>query len=213
MRFFCSDLHLGHANVIKYCNRPYKDVDEMAQAIITQWNSQVKDGDLVYCLGDMSLNRYRCFEVLPWLNGRKVLCYGNHEHELWSIYPVKEKWKRCKQQYLDAGFSEVHVFRVVQIGGHWCILGHLPPSDPRFMGYDGRFTNWRLDYWDDVWYLGGHLHAKFSKFDRFIDVGFDVALKLFSEDDIINLMEDVRSFIPSRITEWYAQQLPQEKIS
>ena len=27
--FYVSDLHIGHANVISYCNRPYKDAYEM----------------------------------------------------------------------------------------------------------------------------------------------------------------------------------------
>lgn len=26
---FTSDLHLNHSNIIKYCNRPYDNIDEM----------------------------------------------------------------------------------------------------------------------------------------------------------------------------------------
>lgn len=29
MKFYTSDLHLDHKKIIQYCNRPFKDVDEM----------------------------------------------------------------------------------------------------------------------------------------------------------------------------------------
>jgi len=35
MKFwFTSDYHLGHANIIKYCNRPFKGIDQMNSTII-----------------------------------------------------------------------------------------------------------------------------------------------------------------------------------
>ena len=41
MLWFTSDLHLGHANIIKYANRPYKDVPEMNEALINNFNALV----------------------------------------------------------------------------------------------------------------------------------------------------------------------------
>ena len=50
--FFSSDYHLSHFNIIKYCNRPFKSVDEMNETIIKKFNERVKEDDLVFFLGD-----------------------------------------------------------------------------------------------------------------------------------------------------------------
>lgn len=51
--FFTSDLHFGHANVIRFDNRPFATVEEMDAELIRRWNDKVAKGDLVYVLGDM----------------------------------------------------------------------------------------------------------------------------------------------------------------
>ena len=40
-------------NIIEYCNRPFKDTNEMNEYIIQKWNSVVKENDIVYHLGDV----------------------------------------------------------------------------------------------------------------------------------------------------------------
>ena len=39
MNLYISDLHLGHANVIKFDGRPFADVDEMDRMLIEMWNA------------------------------------------------------------------------------------------------------------------------------------------------------------------------------
>jgi hypothetical protein len=53
--YIWSDLHLGHGNVIRYCDWPFADVAEMNTALLHAWRSTVKNGDAIINLGDVSL--------------------------------------------------------------------------------------------------------------------------------------------------------------
>ena len=53
--WFTSDTHFSHCNIIKYCNRPFKDVDEMNKILIQNWNNVVRPDDIVWHLGDFAL--------------------------------------------------------------------------------------------------------------------------------------------------------------
>lgn len=87
MIYFTSDLHLFHANIIKYCNRPFETVSEMNDKIIENWNKTIKNkSDIVYILGDVSFGHPRhTLEILNKLNGTKILIKGNHDKNCNSI--------------------------------------------------------------------------------------------------------------------------------
>ena len=50
--FFTSDTHFNHANIIKFCNRPFKDVEQMNDVMIANWNGVIGKDDTVFHLGD-----------------------------------------------------------------------------------------------------------------------------------------------------------------
>ncbi len=79
--FAIGDLHLDHANIIKYCNRPFSSVEEMNNVIVRNWNKAIMQGDTVYFLGDMSFGKgsKKTDYWLEKLNGNIVFIRGNHD--------------------------------------------------------------------------------------------------------------------------------------
>ena len=72
MTYFTADLHLGHDNIISFCNRPFKNIEEMDKAIIDNWNSKVTEKDEVWILGDFSYRSVKNVEnYLQKLKGKK----------------------------------------------------------------------------------------------------------------------------------------------
>ena len=47
MIYFIADTHFNHENIIKYCNRLFKNTYEMNEYIIQKWNSVIKKDDTV----------------------------------------------------------------------------------------------------------------------------------------------------------------------
>ena len=80
MVFILSDTHFNHSNIIKYCNRPFKSVDEMNDVIINNWNKVVGKDDIVFHLGDFFLgSKYDLKDIVSRLNGKIYLVRGNHD--------------------------------------------------------------------------------------------------------------------------------------
>ena len=80
--FFTSDLHFGHNNVIKFCNRPYTDTKEMEKALIDNWNSVVSNEDYAFMLGDVFWFNHskETKRIFSKLNGKKIyVLQGNHD--------------------------------------------------------------------------------------------------------------------------------------
>ena len=80
--WFTSDLHFYHKNICKYCNRPYESVEEMNEGIIQNWNSVVKDDDIVFVLGDLGFcGSEKLMPLIERLKGKKYVVQGNHDSD------------------------------------------------------------------------------------------------------------------------------------
>ncbi|TAX58935.1 hypothetical protein ELI02_02225 [Rhizobium leguminosarum] len=76
--YFTADQHFGHARVLE--NRPFESTDEMDRYIIDAHNAAVRDGDIVWMLGDFSAHQdSRTAQIFAQLRGRKRLILGNHD--------------------------------------------------------------------------------------------------------------------------------------
>src|SRR3990172_2072152 len=81
--FFTSDHHFQHSNVVRYSNRPFRNVDEMDEEFVKRWNEVVKPTDVVYHLGDFTLGNLEIAdEFLKRLNGSIYIMEGSHDRWL-----------------------------------------------------------------------------------------------------------------------------------
>jgi len=78
--FFISDLHFCHKKILDFDKRPFPNIDDMNECLINNWNSVVKDGDIVYFLGDFSFSGTAIRkEIADSLNGTIYFILGNHD--------------------------------------------------------------------------------------------------------------------------------------
>lgn len=81
--WFTADFHFGHANIMRYCCRPFATVDEMDHAILERLNASVKANDILYFLGDFCMGS----QTRAIAYRRRILCQkifavpGNHDKQ------------------------------------------------------------------------------------------------------------------------------------
>lgn len=81
--FFTSDTHFFHANIIKYCNRPFESVEDQNEQLIDNWNRIVPKDGTVIVAGDFiqssSIDNLKY--LINQLNGTIHLVMGNHDYQ------------------------------------------------------------------------------------------------------------------------------------
>ena len=85
--FVISDTHFYHTNIIKYCNRPFTNIEEMNAQLIKNWNNVVNPADIVIHCGDFAFTPankeaaiQRLTGIIKQLSGHIILIKGNHDH-------------------------------------------------------------------------------------------------------------------------------------
>ena len=74
--FLISDTHYNHINIIRYCARPFANVD------IRRWNDIVAPTDHIIHLGDFVMGQRvpKLDAIASQLHGHISLILGNHDH-------------------------------------------------------------------------------------------------------------------------------------
>jgi len=194
---FTSDLHFGHANVILYCDRPFKNTKQMDKFLIFQWNCYVAPQDEVYVLGDFALNRNALSVIGPKLNGKKFLISGNHDKTFLKRDSKNKHAAADTKKAVDAGWVVTQQIEVETMGGLKIIMTHLPPKKEGMTQYDERYMNERIDPDEKALHLHGHLHGKYRKRGNLIDVGWDAWQRPITMKEVIDVFHDDELYIAS----------------
>lgn len=151
LTFFTADPHFWHSNIISLTNRPFRNIAEMNEALIANWNAVVPENGYVFVLGDMFWNEDledKYAVIMRRLNGKKYLVAGNHDYF-------------SPEEYLELGFEAALDFLDLAVGKQHVICFHYP-----IMEWPG--------FYKGYWHLHGHVHGRGRHFSyRVMDVGVD----------------------------------------
>ncbi len=138
-RFFVSDLHLGHKNILP--TRPqFTSIEEHDAYLIERWNKKVHKNDEVWILGDVSFRSpYSVPTYLSMMKGKKHLIVGNHD----------EDWMK-KVDNLNEYFETVEYLKIIRFDHMQVTLCHYPMLE--FPG--SRYQNIETSY-----LIHGHIHG------------------------------------------------------
>lgn len=144
--FFTSDTHFFHKNIIKYCDRPFDNVEEMNAKIVENWNKVVPKDGVVFHLGDVSLTggSKRLSEILMKLNGTIHLITGNHERDALDKEYIRTRWESIND------LVEIEVEdEEITYGKQQIVMCHYP-----MIAWNGSHRG--------TWQLFGHVHGGLS---------------------------------------------------
>jgi calcineurin-like phosphoesterase family protein len=161
-KWFISDTHFSHANIIGYTGRPFQSVDEMDKKLIENWNNLIEPQDMVFFLGDFGLGTTPFLaEICAKLHGNKICIRGNHDGTPSKMHKI--------------GFALVLEAAFIKIGRHRVELIHAPSQLP-----------------PSHFQLHGHVHEKRPNelVDRQLNLSVEVwDYKPVSEKTIIMLLD------------------------
>lgn len=152
MLFVTSDLHLFHRNIIRLCDRPYRDLEHMHPAMREAWNKVVQPSDTVYVLGDlcMSARTDAVTAAVNALNGYKYLVPGNHDKKV-----LNKVVRFLKNAEVTDSIIEI------TSGDTRYVMCHYP------------IETWNRRHHGAI-HLHGHSHGRGTFVHNRVDVGWDV---------------------------------------
>jgi len=182
MIWFSSDFHIGHKNICgpkiskwKEGFRTFDSIQDMNDDIINNINTYVKYDDTLYFLGDFAFGDHK---KIPEYRNRIIcknihICIGNHDEGYSNNTDIRS--------YKDS-FSSVNDTIKFSINGQSFFLSH----------YAHRI--WPASHKGTI-HLYGHSHNSIPDYGKSMDVGIDVAYKMFgkyrpfSYTEIIDIMD------------------------
>lgn len=161
-KWFWSDHHLLHANILKFVDdqghrlRPFDSLQEMHELFIQNNNAVVKDNDYVYWGGDVTLQYNGWFNnIMARMKGKKRLIIGNHD-KVWNPSLMKwfekaELWKGFKEY----NFTLSHIPQRLESlrDGKFNVHGHTHKhklEDPHYINICVEVREWAPVHLDTI---------------------------------------------------------------
>ena len=136
--FFTADLHFGHEKILEFTNRPCRNLDEMTDLLMDNWNSKISNDSTTFILGDVYFGKeIRGLEgIIRNLNGVKYLIKGNHDY----FY---------NDQFRKIGFYRVLDYQEILVDKQMIVLSHYP------------MVTWNRVH-RGSWMFHGHVHGTYG---------------------------------------------------
>jgi len=168
------DHHFGHANIIKYCDRPFENVDKMDNELIDIWNGFVGPKDDVWYLGDFTLgDKGAAGYFFAKLNGKINILDNSWHHD--------KRW--IKGLIGASGFNSLSGYMPYIVPSIVVLEGASMNKDgddiPAILCHY-QFMNWDRQHYGSLHFFG-HSHGTADPRHNCLDVGIDNAFKLLEE--------------------------------
>ena len=171
-----SDTHHFHENMYRFVDAAgvrvrsrFASAAEGDEYMIAAWNEVVKEGDHVWNLGDVTLDRssgdqWKLAKVMKSLKGHKRLILGNHDH-----YDVRV--------YRNVGFEKVK-------GSHrfdGLVYSHIP-LHPESIASEKVLAN-----------VHGHIHARPSPPGKYVNVSVErIGYQPIHIDEVMTMARNLK---------------------
>lgn len=180
MIYFTADTHFNHNNVLKYERNQFKTIKEHNDFIMSVIKNTIKDGDVLYHLGDFSMgvelptDIVKEFKSLPC---KKILIAGNHDGA------GKDG---TIEKHFSGIFDEIYTKPVYY--SNRVLLSHEP-----------------LPVTAGTLNIHGHLHGAYLDSPNHINVNIHMMdYKLLSEKFLFNKLNQLPKDSTKFMYEWYA---------
>ena len=174
MIFFTADEHYFHMNrhggIIKYCGRPFENLEDMHETLISNHNEVVKGSDTVIHAGDFSMkNVDRTIEIIKGLNGKHIFLVslvGGHDKVI----------RKISKRYPDLFECVPYIYELTLHNKYHIVVCH----------YCMRV--WPRSHYNS-WHLFAHSHCRLEAIGKSHDIGVDCNNYYpLSSDQIIEIM-------------------------
>jgi calcineurin-like phosphoesterase family protein len=188
--FFTSDTHFGHANIIRLSQRPFDSVEEMNEAIISNFNEQAGPEDIIHHMGDACMGKLDLsLPLISRINAHVILHVGNHDRPSRAMQrkgDVAAKIAKEQVRY-EQYFSQVlldSADRTLELGGKRFSVSHYPHTGDHFT--EDRHPELRPKN-QGLPLIHGHVHNLWKFNGSQFNVGVDVNdFKLVTEEEVLD---------------------------